>query len=197
MNTDRAIQLLGQGHAPRVVAAALGVTESAISQLLSSEATAKEVAEKRAEALSRYTEMDDKWNALENRLLDKLEKVVPLLMKPRDILHALDKVNGAKRRGSLTPQDTLPQDRVVSLDLPPAIQYNFITNINKQVVEVTEGNDIRHPLITIPTDKLEGLSNEKRARALTAGGQAESAENESADATALSSESPKDLASRL
>ena len=197
MNTDRALQLLGQGHQPRVVAAALGVTESAISQLLSQEQYAREVTEKRAAALSRYSDLDDKWNALEDRLLDKLEKVVPMLMKPRDILHALDKVNGAKRRGSFAPQESLPQDRVVALDLPPSVQYNIITNINKQVVEIQGSNGESQSLVTIPTSQLDGLANEKRERKAITGRCEESATIESANSPALLSKPAENLADLL
>ena len=197
MNTDRALQLLGQGHQPRVVAAALGVTESAISQLLSQEQYAREVTEKRAAALSRYSDLDDKWNALEDRLLDKLEKVVPMLMKPRDILHALDKVNGAKRRGSFAPQESLPQDRVVALDLPPSVQYNIITNINKQVVEIQGSNGESQSLVTIPTSQLDGLANEKRERKAITSGSEESATIESANSPALLSKPAENLADLL
>ncbi|TFZ81691.1 hypothetical protein [Candidatus Macondimonas diazotrophica] len=197
MNTERAIQLLGQGHQPSVVAAALGVTESAISQLLSQDTYAKEVAEKRAAALSRYSDLDSKWNNLEDKLLDKLEKVVPLLMKPRDILHALDKVNGAKRRGSFAPQESLPQDRVVMLELPPSVQYNIVTNINKQVIEIQGSDGKSQSLVTIPTNQLDGLANEKRKREAIASGSAKSSETENSNSQALLSKPPESLADSL
>jgi predicted transcriptional regulator len=197
MNSERAIQLLGQGHSPRIVAAAMGVTESAISQLLSQDSNAQLVSEKRAAALSRYSDIDDKWNRLEDTLLDKLEKVIPLLIRPRDIINALDKVNSAKRRGSFAPQESLPQDRVVSLELPPLTQYNFITNINQQIVEIEASDGNRHNLVTIPTNQLDGLANEKRAKSLTFGGSSKGAEIESPNTEALLGEQTENLADLL
>ena len=83
---ERAIAMLGSGIPQNQVALALGVTESAVSQWMSIEEFAAQVADKKFQTLNRNTQIDDKYLELEEKLQQKLEKVLPLLAKPRDVL---------------------------------------------------------------------------------------------------------------
>lgn len=160
---DRALTLLGQGHSQVTVAAALGVSESYISQLLSDEDFHSQVVSLRAENLSAATELDNKYNKIENALVDKLEVASKLFVLPRDILNALVKVNSLKRRGAMAAPDTVTRDRVVVLQLPSAVKYEYITNINQQVVEIKEP-DQSHSLITVPIKQLGEMAHERETK---------------------------------
>jgi len=157
--TARAIALLGQGLSPSVVASALGVTDSRISQLLSDPQVAAEVQKARFENLQQSTEIDSKYNALEGKLLEKLERVLPLITKPRDLLNAINTVNGAKRRGQSAPDTDALQAKIVNLTLPKIVQQHFITNINQQVTEVRDESGNSQTLVTADSGSLDGFAS--------------------------------------
>lgn len=154
----RAMQLLGQGLSASVVASALGVTEGRVSQLLSNSEFAKEVQRLRFENLQKSTAIDGKYSAIEDKLLDKLEKIVPLITKPRDVLAALSTVNSAKRRGATSVDTDSLQAKVVNLTLPVSVQQKFITNVNQQVTEVRDESGNSQTLVTASAGSLDGLA---------------------------------------
>ncbi|RKX65257.1 MAG: hypothetical protein DRP42_05040, partial [Tenericutes bacterium] len=129
--------------------AALGVEPSYISQLLSNEEFAAQVATLRYEALSKHNERDGAYDTLEDKLLAKLEKSLSLIFKPDTLLKAIQVVNGAKRRGQSAPEQVTNQNTVVSLLMPVQIVNKFTTNINNQVVKAGDQD-----LITIPSGQL-------------------------------------------
>jgi hypothetical protein len=134
MHKERALELLGMGLIPSQVAAALGVEQSYMSQLLSDEHFASQVAEKRFESLSKHTERDGKYDKLEDELLEKMEDCIPFMSKPSDILRAIQVINSAKRRGASSPQAISQQNTVVKLSIPQILIDKFQMNINNQVI---------------------------------------------------------------
>lgn len=132
---ERALSLLGSGIAAISVAAALGVTESRISQLLSNKIFAAQVSLLRYRALQSHNIRDGKYDTLEDRLLDKLEDVLPLLMRPESVLKAISIVNNAKRRGQSAPNQVVNQKNIVNLVIPTIIAEKFAVNINNQVTK--------------------------------------------------------------
>lgn len=176
---ERALALLGQGLSSSVVASALGVTDSRISQMLAESSFAAEVQKLRFENLQQSTEIDSKYNNLEHKLLEKLEKVLPLVTKPRDLLQAIHIVNGAKRRGQVAPDQDSMNAKVVQLSLPNVIQQKFITNNYQQVVEVRdETGRSTQTLVTASSGSLGGMAE----RMLAAGKQEPKALPEPGDA---------------
>ena len=131
---DRALSLLGSGISAESVAAALGVEASRISQLLSNETFAGQVAELRYENLQKHNDRDGAYDSLEDKLLKKLEKQMGLLMRPQDILKAIQVVNGAKRRGQTAPESVTNNQNIVNILLPTHVAMQFTTNIDNQVV---------------------------------------------------------------
>lgn len=131
----RALDLLGSGVGVEAVASAVGVTPSTISQLLANEEFSKAVSLKRYQYLAANNQRDEKYNTLEDKLLVKLEKSLPLMIRPAEITKALATVNGCKRRGQNAP-DTTPNDRqtIVNLIIPIQIAQKFTTNVKNQVV---------------------------------------------------------------
>lgn len=147
---DRAATLLGTGLPAATVAASLGCSESYISQLLSQESFKSRVATLRYESLAAHTQRDNSYDGLEDKLLDKLNDLLPLMQRPIEVLKALQVVNAAKRRGASTPEAMQEKQSVVSLVMPSAIIQKFTTNIQNQVIQA--GNQ---ELLTISSKELE------------------------------------------
>ena len=132
--TDRAMQLLGSGVPANAVASALGVTEGFISQLLSQEEFSNEVTNLKFAALSKHTARDASYDEIEDQLIAKLGKSVPLLIRPGDILGAIKIVNGAKRRGHDSTDSIVNQQNIVQITMPTQIIQEFTKNIDNQVI---------------------------------------------------------------
>ena len=145
----RALKLLGSGVAPHQVASAIGVTESYISQLVSNPDFAEQIAELRYANLVKHNTRDDKYNAMEDTLLDKLEDLVPLMHRPQELLRAIQVINGAKRRGSEMPETAVQKSSVVTLNMPVQVINRFTTNIHNQVVSAGQQD-----LLTIQSQEL-------------------------------------------
>lgn len=132
---DRILQLLGQGLQESVVASAVGVTPSAISQLLSRQDFAEAVAELRYKTLAAHTHRDNSYDELEDTLLEKLKSSVSLMYKPAELLKAVQIVNAAKRRGQAAPDHLTQQQTVINLQIPVKVVNKFTLTSNKQVIE--------------------------------------------------------------
>jgi predicted transcriptional regulator len=152
---SRALKLLGQGLQPSVVSNALGVTQSAISQLLSNPEFSERVKELRVATLTRQSSIDENYDKMEHALQKKLYEQIPLLFKPREILHAIQIVNAAKRRGAQSTDAPIDASKVVQLIMPTAIQQTFVTNINQQVIQAGQQD-----LTTLPSGSLQTLISE-------------------------------------
>jgi len=135
---ERALSLLGSGISAEQVAGALGVTPSRISQLLAEEVFSKRVAELRYTNLQKHNERDGQYDSLEDKLITKLERSLPLLVRPESILKAITVVNGAKRRGQSGPQQVTNTQNVVNLILPQVIADKFSVNGDNQVTKAGE-----------------------------------------------------------
>ena len=159
-NTDRALTLLGGGVGAEAVAAALGVSPSRISQLLSDEAFSSKVSELRYTNLQSYNARDDKYDNLEDKLLLKLESSLPLMVRPDSILKALATINGAKRRGQQSTENAAASKQIVNLVLPTKIVTTFITNSNNQVVQAGDQSLITMQSGTL-LDKVKEIENER------------------------------------
>ena len=135
---EKALALLGSGVQAEAVAAALGITPGRVSQLLSEETFSKAVADLRYEALQQHNKRDDRYDRLEDTLMDKLDKAMPLLIRPTDIINALTKVNSATRRGQSAPAQVNTQLNIITLDLPAIIVHKFATNAQNIVTRAGE-----------------------------------------------------------
>lgn len=142
-NQERALELLGSGIGPEMVAAAIGVSVSYISQLLANVDFAAKVADKRYAHLSKYTELDNQYDSIEQKLVRKMESMVGMMFKPGEILNAIKVINAVKRRGVTSPENIHGTREVVSLTIPNVVlqsvtNNNLTTNIHNQVVKIGE-----------------------------------------------------------
>lgn len=150
----RALELLGQGHPQEVVASTLGVSPSRVTQYMSNEWFASEVAKLRYNSLSAHTEADKKVDRIADKILDKIEKSLPLMHKTGELIKAFQVLNGAKRRGAPTETtSTLINATIINLALPAAIVNKYKTNAQSQVIEVND-----KPFVTAPSNMLPQLS---------------------------------------
>lgn len=131
---SKALTLLGQGFAPEMVATAIGVSPARISQLLSQDEFAQQVAELRYRQLASHTERDSKYDTLEDQILDRLRQSLSMVFDPMKLAKLLSVVNSAKRRGAAAPEHLTTQQTVVQLNIPTAILQQFQVNVNNQVV---------------------------------------------------------------
>lgn len=151
---SRALNLLGKGIIPAQVASALGLTESAISQLLSKPDFAEKVAELRYKNLLQHSERDSKADSIEDKLLKKLNDLIPYLMRPLEVARIYQIVNGAKRRGQSAPESITQTQEVVQLIMPIAITNKFTVNSANQVIQAGA-----QPLITVQSGGMQALLN--------------------------------------
>lgn len=133
---ERALKLLGSGLSNSVVASAVGVSESRISQLLADQDFRDKVAELRFASLQKHNDTDATYDSLEDKLLVHLKSALPLIAtKPMELLRAISVINGAKRRGVSAPEQLTAQQTVINLVMPVALTQKFTTNINNQVIQ--------------------------------------------------------------
>ena len=154
---SRALHLLGQGIIPEQAAAASGLSASRISQLLSQESFAAAVAEARFTSLSKHNDRDAAYDNLEDELLVRMKDCLPLMVRPQEILRAIQTINAAKRRGSSAPNAITEQHTVINLILPTQILTQFQLNPQNQVVEIQSGAEdtlTNQSLLTIQSGSL-------------------------------------------
>ena len=169
---ERALSLLGQGCGPELVASAIGVSVSRISQLLSTPEFAERVAELRFASLAKHNERDQKADRIEDMLLDKLENIIPFITDPMKLVAAYTRINAAKRRGSSSPEAITAQTQVVSLNIPAVVinqhvKQDITVNINNQVIKA--GNQ---DLVTVQSSNMEKLLARSKIPTLTSNGEA-------------------------
>lgn len=140
LTESRALSLLGSGSSAEQVASALGVTPSYISQLLANEDFKLKVAELRYANLAKHNQRDDKLDALEDKVLEKLESTIALCFKPMELVKAFQVINGAKRRGQSAPAQIVNTQNLVTINMPTQIINKFTSNIHNQVVQVGSQN---------------------------------------------------------
>jgi len=154
---SRALELLGSGVAPEVVASALGVTPSRISQLLSDEEFARKVTELKYATLQKNNHRDSEYDSTEDALIEKFKEMMPLLMRPMEILKSLQVINSLKRRGTGTPENIHTTQPIVNLTIPVQIIHKFTRDINNQVIDAGD-----QTLLTMQSNKLHELSRERK-----------------------------------
>lgn len=150
---SRALELLGQGINPEQTAIAVGISPSRISQLLSDTEFAAAVSERRFTNLSKHNERDSAYDSLEDKLLERMKDCLPLMVRPGEILKAIQVINAAKRRGSSAPSAITDQTTIINLVLPNQIINKFTLNGLNQVVQVT-ADDKTQPMLTIQSGTL-------------------------------------------
>ena len=137
-NTERAILLLGSGLSPEVVASTLGITPSAISQMMSQDNIAARVTQLRYDAIQKHNIRDGSYDKIEDLLVEKMEELLPMMMRPMEVLKAISVINAAKRRGQSAPEAIGQAQKVVQLIMPTIVMQNFQVDIKNTVIKTGE-----------------------------------------------------------
>lgn len=150
----RALDLLGTGTISiDAVAAACGVTSSRISQLLADPDFADEVSKRRVASLQKHNARDNEYDVIEDKLMEQFKNVMPLMMRPHEILKGIQIINAAKRRGSGTVDSMSNSGSVnVTINLPTKIIQTFTTNTNNQVIQAGT-----QELLTVQSGRMNDL----------------------------------------
>lgn len=164
-NARKALDLLGSGVQPVQVAAAIGVSEGYISQLLADEQFQLAVAQKRYDSLLAASERDASYDAIEDELLQKLKTSLAFMTKTGEILAAIKVINGAKRRGASSTVGASSQSQVVQLVLPAGVRARFAQDAQGQVVEVQTDTG-SHSLLTATSSGVKQLLAAQKQAAL-------------------------------
>lgn len=154
---SRALELLSQGIPNEMVASAVGVEPSRISQLLGDPWFAKRLAELKYKTLAKHTERDAAYDKLEDKLVQRLDDMLPMMFKPGEVLKALQVVNTAKRRGTTGVGEVSTQQEVVTLNMPTQIIQHFTTNVHNQVIQAGEQS-----LVTVQSGNLAKMLEAKK-----------------------------------
>src|SRR5882762_1194802 len=101
---EKALVLLGSGIGPEMVASALGVSVSRISQLLSDSEFASQVTELRYKNLQKHNKRDNLIDDLEDQVLAQIKNTLPMVMRPMELNRIFQTLNAAKRRGQSAPE---------------------------------------------------------------------------------------------
>lgn len=153
----RALELLGTGSLSiEMVASACGVTPARISQLLSEPEFAEEVSARRFASLQRHNKRDDSYDEMEDALIDQFRQVMPMMMRPAEILKGIQVINAAKRRGIQSPETSSAQGTVVTINIPTKIVQHFTTNIHNQVIQAGSQD-----LITMQSSRIDSMLTQK------------------------------------
>jgi hypothetical protein len=159
---DKIIELLGRGIPATQVAAAVGCDDSYISQLLSDEDIAQQVAQLRATHFSGYIEQDDRIDSAEEAALAKVSSLIPFITRPAEAVRVFSVLNAAKRR-AIEQQSTVPVAQTVTLDLPEATRVQLTVTHDKQVIEIAGKS-----LTTMPAKSLAAQLEQRTAARLLA-----------------------------
>lgn len=132
---EHAINLLAQGIPTSQVAAAVGVSDSYISQLKADEEVQRQIAERQAAHSIADSNFDNTLARAEELALEKIEKNLPFANMGQ-ALAAFRILNGARRRKDDLIQKDSAVSVTVNLTLPANNIPRYITNSANEIVEV-------------------------------------------------------------
>ena len=163
---DQVLDLLGKNVPAAMVASALGISASRVSQLISDPEFASQVSELRYKSLLRYSEADSEYDDMETALRHRMRDLIPLMYKPFEVLKAMQVINQAKRRGTSVIESGNERAAVVSLTLPTNIfNQHVVQNIQVNVNNlVTRAGD--QDLVTIQSSQMDKMLDSQRQLAL-------------------------------
>lgn len=132
---EHAINLLAQGIPTSQVAAAVGVSDSYISQLKADEEVQRQIAERQAAHSIADSNFDSTLERAEAMALEKIEKNLPFANMGQ-ALAAFRILNSARRRKDELIQKDTAVSVTVNLTLPANNIPRYITNQANEIIEV-------------------------------------------------------------
>lgn len=139
---EKAKELLGLNIPANVVADAIGVDASLISQWMGDEAFAAEVIGMKIANTAAHAARDKEYDSIEDALVGRLKTMLEsdlIFTKPVEILSAIRIINAAKRRATPAELNSGGGTKTfLTLQLPENAEFaaRFIVNNSNQVVEI-------------------------------------------------------------
>lgn len=137
---DQIAKFLSLGLSQSEVAAKLSVSPGLVSQIANEDTIKQKVTEAQLAFLDAATERDNRYNELEDELLEKAKKALPMIYKPQDIMRALMAINKAERRGASSQQmaEILSKKdaAVIDLELPERLKTKLVKSHTREVIEI-------------------------------------------------------------
>lgn len=157
---QRVIKLASSGVAAVTIASMLNIDKSYVSQILGKEHISEAVQVSSLAKNATYEQLDEKWDNLEEKLLDKVSDRISF-MDNKQLGVLLVAANNAKRRRGL--ENNIPSQnniQITNITLPTRIIARYTTNSNNEITEV-DGK----VLDTMPSrnllDRYESDNNER------------------------------------
>lgn len=157
----RLLSQLSGGANQREAAAACGVTEGFVSQLMAEEDFKAQLKINFEKATQRAIEIDNNYEDIEKTATDSLKKLIPLVHSPSELMKIAIAANGAKKK--FAPKVSEPDGsgasggRVVNIIMPQVILNNFSMNPNSEIVAVGE-----RTLTTLNAASITSLMNQHK-----------------------------------
>lgn len=161
---DRIISLLSEGYDQTTVAAAVGCTDSYISQLVADEVVREKIATARLGKLEKNVEHDTELDAIEDSAIQRMRTLIPFVTKAHEAVMIFNAVNSAKRKaGDGGPaKGGNPGAPIVQLNISDAAAVHFRLSSDRQVIEV-EGRSMATMNASTLNEKLR-LKQEARPK---------------------------------
>lgn len=160
---DRVVKLLGQNIQQSVVAAAVGVSDSYVSQLLAEEGVSEEIAKLRAEKLEEAVQQAETIDTVKKLALAKIKGQLPFAKSPLEAARVFQILDNAKRVDANPTADTAGV-QTVQIVLPASVRGSVRIQINEQnqVIDV-EGRS----MAPLPSKALPALAAARKQQATT------------------------------
>ena len=161
---DRIVELLGAGAPQHVVAEAVGVDPSYISQLMQREEVAARVAELRLKKASEHVAHDSNITDLEKTALEKMAHLLPLQTDLMKVTRVFQVLNAAKKASdaALAQQASTP-GTIVTLNFSAEAQVELKMTSNKEIVEINGRS-----MVPMPSHMVAQKLRDKKAAMLLA-----------------------------
>lgn len=155
---DRAIRLLGRNIQQSVVAEAVGVTPSYITQLLEEPGVAEEVARLKAAELENAVEQADTIDAIKKAALQQIRGKLIFAKSPLEAARVFQILDNAKKITD-NPSNDNGANQVISITLPKSMRgvVQLQLSADNQVIDVNGRS-----MAPLPSKALPALARERK-----------------------------------
>jgi transcriptional regulator with XRE-family HTH domain len=158
-NESYIISCLEKGFSESQIAAALGVTQSAVSQLIEAKNLKSQLQQHET-----FDKIDTNLNKIELKLSDTLLKMLNqpgTMLNPMQVGSLLKTVNSARRRSTGEGRELPGSAKLVAIKLPEHVKARIVVSAENQLLEI-DGQS----LATLPSSELRGLLKNEDATEL-------------------------------
>jgi hypothetical protein len=152
---ERLITYLVAGATQAQAAAALGISESYVSDMHAEDSFKEELASRKMAALESSISTENQIKKVESLAITKLEKLMPTIMDPMKALAIFKVTNAARISQTVVSNPAVAATAIVNLHLPTVLLQNYKADSSNRIISI---NDT--PMITLQSANVERLSDE-------------------------------------